>query len=350
VRLLGDWREVPLAELGADPRRLADRHEAISDANGPMIANSAMRSFRAIYNHARKTCRALPAENPVFAVDWNPDRRRDTALGMRDLPGWFEQAVQLENPIRREFHLLCLLTGSRPEALKVVELSHLDFRERHLHIPKPKGGEGFAFVIPMSRRITECVIRAMRFGQLLYPEESRTWLFPAGGVDGHLAEHKEDRAKVLSHWGNDLRQTYRTIGQVAGISDVDMHLLMNHSLPGVNAGYITRAKLMSDHLRAQQEKLSNLIVGAVVGQGRRPSGNLSRWLNATSRAQLDDLLAMDPDEIRKRFSSRSPMRRLELQAARCDRQGLAADILDPPSRRLRGVRQPGLRSSTAVRS
>jgi hypothetical protein len=41
-----------------------------------------------------------------------------------------------------------------------------------------------------------------------------------------------------------------------------MHLLMNHSLPGVNAGYITRAKLLSGHLRATQEKLSKTMMDA----------------------------------------------------------------------------------------
>ena len=347
-RLLADWLQTPLSELGDDPRRIADRHEAISQAHGPAIANGAMRTLRAVYNHARKTCRALPAENPVFAVDWNPEERRDTAMGVRDLPEWFEQLARIENPVRREFHLLCLLSGSRPEALKMVRLAEIDFRERRLHIPKPKGGEDMAFVIPLSRRMAECVIRAMRFGQVIYPHESRIWLFPTFGGEGHLAEHKENRKK-LSHWGNDLRQTYRTIGQVAGISDVDMHLLMNHSLPGINAGYITRAKLMSDHLRQQQEKLSTVIVGAVVGQGRRPSGDLSRWLNATSRRQVDELLTMDPDEVRRRFSARSPMRRLELQAARRDRLELPSDVIDPPSRRLRGARQPSMRSSRVVR-
>jgi hypothetical protein len=32
---------------------------------------------------------------------------------------------------------------------------------------------------------------------------------------------------------------------------------MNHSIPGVNAGYITRNKLLSDHLRQQQEAFSH---------------------------------------------------------------------------------------------
>ncbi len=39
--------------------------------------------------------------------------------------------------------------------------------------------------------------------------------------------------------------------RAAAVNEVDMHLLMNHSLPGVNADYITRNKLLEDHLRKQ---------------------------------------------------------------------------------------------------
>jgi integrase len=336
-RLMADWLDTPLTELGENPRLVADRHEKMTKENGWAAANGAMRSLRAVYNHARKTCRKLPAENPTFAVDWNPERRRNTGLGVGDLPAWFEQLAAIENPVRREFHLLMLLSGSRPEALKQARLEHLELSARTLHIPKPKGGEAKAFDIPLSRAMIESISRLRRLGSALYPEAARTWLFPSDAPCGHLVEHKEKR-EVLSKWGNDLRQSYRTLGQAAGLSEVDMHLLMNHSLPGINAGYITRAKLMGDHLRQQQEKLSGFIIGAVVGRGRRPSAILSRWLNSTSRAQLAALLTDDPDEIRARFGPRSAMRKLEIQAARCDVQRLDAGKLDAPSRRLRNSR------------
>lgn len=48
--------------------------------------------------------------------------------------------------------------------------------------------------------------------------------------------------------GNDLRQSYRTIAQSVGVSKLDIHLLLNHSLPGVNEGYIPREKLLNDLL------------------------------------------------------------------------------------------------------
>src|SRR4051812_13663166 len=146
----------------------------------------------------------------------------------------------MENLLRREFHLLTLLTGSRPTALKKVRIEHIDLRQRMIHIPTPKGGEEKAFDIPLSRPTIRCIIRAIRLGRIVYPEQAKSWLFPADSKAGHLVEHKEERG-VLSKWGNDLRQSYRTLAQAAGVSELDIHLWMNHSLPGVNAGYIARS-------------------------------------------------------------------------------------------------------------
>src|SRR3546814_12585170 len=92
-----------------------------------------MRSFRAIYNHARKANRGLPAENPVLAIDWNPETRRDTGMGLPDLPNWFRELRALENLVRREFHLLLLLSGSRPDVLNLTPPQH---RSEELRVGK----------------------------------------------------------------------------------------------------------------------------------------------------------------------------------------------------------------------
>jgi hypothetical protein len=88
--------------------------------------------------------------------------------------------------------------------------------------------------------------------------------FPGRQRVGHLADTKEDRSK-LSKWGNDLRQTFRTIATAAGVSEIDAKLLMNHSIPGANAGYITRHKLLGDHLRHQQQAISSAVFASVDG-------------------------------------------------------------------------------------
>jgi hypothetical protein len=129
------------------------------------------------------------------------------------------------------------------------------------------------------------IIRAIRWGRMLYPEQSSVWLFPADSMSGHLEEHKEERA-VLSKWGNDLRQTYRTIAQAAGVSELDIHLLMNHSLPGVNAGCITRDKLLRDHLRKQQDRISAIVLE---GAGIMAGGLPIAWLTSS---RVDVLVTM----------------------------------------------------------
>jgi hypothetical protein len=77
-----------------------------------------------------------------------------------------------------------------------------------------------------------CLVRAMRFGRQMYPSQAAEWIFPADSASGHLVEQKEDRS-TLSKWGNDLRQSFRTVATAAGVSEFDAKLLMNHAIPGV---------------------------------------------------------------------------------------------------------------------
>jgi hypothetical protein len=54
-------------------------------------------------------------------------------------------------------------------------------------------------------------------------------------------------------------------------------VLMNHSLPGVNAGYITRDRLLRDHLRQQQQRISQVVADSLKVK-RDPS--LICWLGS----------------------------------------------------------------------
>jgi hypothetical protein len=135
------------------------------------------------------------------------------------------------------------------------------------------------------------LVRAIRFGKEMYPSQAHEWVFPADSGFGHIAETKEDR-NTLSKWGNDLRQTFRTIATVAGVSEFDAKLLMNHAIPGVNAGYITRHKLLEDHLRSQQQAISHAVFG-VIGTSLTQEQGLRNWLvpGAARRAILGTQMA-----------------------------------------------------------
>jgi integrase len=323
-RLMVDWLDQPLSVLGNDPSLVASRHEKITAENGPYIANGCMRSLRALYNHARKTARSLPAENPVIAVDWNAEKRRNTGLGLSDLLPWIEQLRTLDNPVRREFHLFLLLSGSRPDALKRARIEHVNFGSRVLHLPKPKGGEAKAFDIPLSRAMVRSLVRVIRLGALLFPTQSRKWLFPAESASGHLAEHKEDRA-TLSRWGNELRQTYRTVAQATGIVDLDIHLLMNHSIPGVNAGYITRNKLLGDHLRQQQGMISRKMVEALRGRSIEGKKQVAVWPLVPARTVLADVLRGLDVSADVRAEKRQSVTRIARITKRSSQQQISAN-------------------------
>src|SRR5260370_40398491 len=60
---------------------------------------------------------------------------------------------------------------------------------------------------------------------------------------------------------------------------------MNHAIPGVNAGYITRHKLLEDHLRGQQQAVSSAMFAAL-GESLSKTPSLRDWLGpgATRRA------------------------------------------------------------------
>ena len=94
-RIHHEWLDTPLGHLGLDPAKVAKKHDDVTSENGPHIANGSMRTLRAIYNHARKTSKSLPADNPVDAIDWNHEKRRDTGMGTGDLKAWFTELAAL---------------------------------------------------------------------------------------------------------------------------------------------------------------------------------------------------------------------------------------------------------------
>ena len=83
--------------FGKDPGLLRERHNDVTVMNGSYAANGCIRTFIAIYNHARKAARGLPPENPTFAIDRNPEYRRDTAMGLHELADWVEQRCQADS-------------------------------------------------------------------------------------------------------------------------------------------------------------------------------------------------------------------------------------------------------------
>ena len=63
-----------------------------------------------------------------------------------------------------------------------------------------------------------------------------------------------------------------------------------HSVPGVNAGYITRSKLLGDHLRHQQETISRKLTEAARAKFKDGKSKSTKWFFLPARRVLKEML------------------------------------------------------------
>ncbi|HEX9708928.1 MAG TPA: tyrosine-type recombinase/integrase [Candidatus Thermoplasmatota archaeon] len=272
ARHLADWLERPLASIGRNECAL--RHEHLSDAAGPWVANRVLQQFRAVYNTAARRFEELPATNPVVAVTFNRVRRRREPIPWGRLPAWRAAVERLRNPVRRDLQLFLLFTGLRSLDARTVRWEHVDLGAGSVHRPRPKGGEERAFTVPLARVVLELLRRRQSGNHALpgFDGDDAGWVFPArdrGGRVTHVVEPKEQRyvpgpggrLRKVRHLPSPhrLRDTFASAAHEARVHPLDLKVLMNHALPGsgdVTMGYIRPS---IEHLRGCVEAVAGFL-------------------------------------------------------------------------------------------
>ena len=251
-----------LEDIAADRQALVDWFDDETESRGKATANTARALLSASWNSARRLDPNLPP-NPVIVLDKHAYRESPRGMSLDDIASWAAQLRKLENPIRRELHLMMVLTGSRPDALTKAKWEHVNTKRRVLHIPEPKGGAKKAFDIPLSRAMVQSLRRVRDAGRYLFPRKPKQspWIFPAESTTGHVQNWGEDR-EALSQWGRDLRKTFRTCAAELEVPELFSMALMNHSTSGVHNKYLAKGKL-SRALREAQEGISRAIMQRV---------------------------------------------------------------------------------------
>jgi integrase len=251
---LADWLDKDLADISR--QMVYDRHRQVGAGSGKYAANGLMRAFRAVYRHAMRRHERLPAD-PTVAVDWYREQRRKAAIPEDKLGAWYAEAAEIANPIRRDYLLFCLFTGMRREAAATVRREHVHLDPKLLHVPRPKGGAARAFNLPLSDFLVELLRRRMAENEPFFPKSP--WVFPARTRkgEGHLVEPREV-FKNVPFTVHGLRDTYITAAHRAGVSKIDIKLLVNHALPkaDVTEGYIAEADALG-YLRPLQQRVTD---------------------------------------------------------------------------------------------
>jgi integrase len=238
--VFGSWT---LAELSNAPAAVRDFHHDVTKEGGPISANACVRILRAVYKHAAKLDRGLPAQLPTSAVQPNVETPSDKGLAFDQFSEWKAALDKVENPIRRSYYVIQLLTGCRPGELSKLKWADVLPRERVLVIRAAKAGVDIR--LPLSREIVRELRRLPHGDGAVFPGCAHVRNFDDG----------------LPVRGHGLRRTYRTVCADLGINEVLVRLLMGHSLVGVNQSYVnTLIMTGGPGLRAAQAKISKRIV------------------------------------------------------------------------------------------
>jgi integrase len=267
---LRDWRKRPMTEIRKSMCR--EKHRLITTRHGPYSANQAMRSLRAAWNFALKVFDdpdSLP-NNPVSAVTFHRERRREAVILPEDLPGWWTKTGELSNPLRRQMHRLGLLSGLRPGTLVSIERDWIQLEGKAIILPRMKSGREFH--LPLSEPMAEIVESALIISHALYP--NARWLFPSRSNDGKrtISTQVWKEKALPSETGHILRHTYRTLAHAAGVAETDGRLLLDQKVQGMSGVYIHERALF-DHLFEQQARVSSHILKLANSSLRLPPPN-----------------------------------------------------------------------------
>lgn len=281
---LVDWLDVPLSKI--TPVMACARHDELSvkravdgrKRGGTYIANRALKTFRTVYLHMRKLHPEILTidKDPTLGITFHREKRRNRGMAPEDLAAWYSLLQEIRNPVRRELHLMLLLSGSRPTAMCSMENANVHTEVHALYVPRPKGGEDRAFWMPLSTPMLECIERARQAGAAYYPKQAKKWLFPSADSNtGYITNHAEK--KIGFKKGNDLRQTYRNVCRRLKIPKITSMQLMNHKVPvegeeeelkastgDVHDDYGTvSVHVVGPELREAQERISTFIMDAL---------------------------------------------------------------------------------------
>jgi integrase len=202
---LKDWMRIPLDEVSK--AMVVRRHQEM--AKIPSAANHVLRSFRAIYNHARRTCDL--AECPATAIEWFEDKPDGRII--EDLKDWRLTIDSLENPIHRVFYELLLFTGLRKT--EVLTLQWEQILEDRIHLPMTKNGRSFDLPILQLHHEILAPLRPL----------SGHWVFPSPKSEaGHIT--RPERLKYNPHMH---RRTFATVAVEAGVLEEIVGRLLNHT-------------------------------------------------------------------------------------------------------------------------
>lgn len=263
---LRDWMDRPLIDIGADKPGLVALHSEITKhgwdtesregrgrkkrKGAPYSANGMVRALRAAYQWARKEKPELGL--PEFPyVHLNTEEASDKHVPLAELPQWFEAVMDLRdqhkvlNTIRRDAHLFAMFSGLRAHDALSAEWANVNWEDRCLFIPRPKGGKRRAFWYPLSDFLIGLLECRKADASTHAAFQDSPWIFPAVSgpcktcnKPGHVPDLDQEYHDYLKQYGaKDYRHSFGSYAAASGLQLYQVKFLLNHKQEATNVTF-----------------------------------------------------------------------------------------------------------------
>lgn len=248
-RHLADWLDRPLRELSVDDAlRVLKR---VGEEAGPAAANKAVRTVRAIFNHAADKDPTMP-RNPIARIKkrtWHKVEPRTGIVPLEELPAFHAAVCALPRDLGEAIRLI-LYTGMRRSEALALRWEEVDFTSGMLRITPGRTKSGKGLELPMSSLVRDLLVARRALGR-----EAGGWVFGGDGKTGHMVEPRF--ALWRTGWRvslHDLRRVFITIA-----SDTDISYLALKRMVGQSTGSDVTARysqLTGEQLREAVERVA----------------------------------------------------------------------------------------------
>ncbi|HEY9678861.1 MAG TPA: integrase [Drouetiella sp.] len=229
-RYLQDWLDIPVAEITKD--MVEQRHREIA---GPAIANSTMRTLRALMtfasaNYEDASGAPVIQGNPVKrlseARSWNRDLTRNDVIEPAELRAWFAGVYSLDSATFRDYLLVLLLTGMRKSEAKNLRWDQVILERGIIRLNETKNGESHE--IPVSDFVLN-ILTSRKMGS------RSAWVFTSSVSNKPISAGTKPMNSACERAGfkfslHTLRRTFAFTACELGIRSGIIRHLMNEKL------------------------------------------------------------------------------------------------------------------------
>lgn len=267
-KCFSDWLELPVTSITKD--MVAARHQSI---NGKAMANSAMRTLKALFHYAAfkyvdEKGKQVVEGNPVYRLSetrsWHKEKRRTRVLRKQELQVFLKAVFSLQNPSARDLLLILLLTGMRISEVRELQWKHVDLLCGVIILPNAVTKTGEPYVVPLSD-YAWAILRSRKFGAI------GDWVFPGSRPEAPLTRSDKSIKTVRSRSGiefspHDLRRSFATFADELEIKHPIIKCLLNHKASDETELYIQPS--IERLRRATQQVTDYILISGGIRQPR----------------------------------------------------------------------------------